>query len=138
GGRGENQRERQQRRKDEDPDQGYRLGKGGAFSVSIKTGHHVKTLAFAPSRRTPRAARAGVDEEHRTLARTNRRRNDRGTPSSPYWSSPMSPRRPLLLLLLALLASAAAAPAQAGDDRPTLYYIGDSTVRNGSGNGGNG
>lgn len=49
-----------------------------------------------------------------------------------------------VLALLATLSAAAHADAQApanaatADARPTIYYVGDSTVRNGSGNGGNG
>lgn len=45
--------------------------------------------------------------------------------------------RTLLMLTLGLAAATSAAAAQ-DDGRPTLWYIGDSTVRNGSGNGGNG
>lgn len=43
-----------------------------------------------------------------------------------------------LLLLIGLMTSPMAAAAQAADDLPTLFYIGDSTVRNGRGDGGNG
>jgi lysophospholipase L1-like esterase len=57
----------------------------------------------------------------------------------------MNACRPFLLLTLLAAAlaappaaSAQAAPAAERDGRPTLFYIGDSTVRNGSGSGGNG
>lgn len=44
--------------------------------------------------------------------------------------------------MLAMILPGAAALAQdagpSADERPTIYYVGDSTVRNGSGNGGNG
>lgn len=50
----------------------------------------------------------------------------------------MESRQSALLLAASMLALAAASPAHAQDDRPTIYYIGDSTVRNGRGDGGNG
>lgn len=50
----------------------------------------------------------------------------------------MPSSRIALLLIIALTTISAAAAAQAADERPTLYYIGDSTVRNGRGDGGNG
>ena len=43
-----------------------------------------------------------------------------------------------ILLVAGALLVPVAAIAQQPDERPTIYYIGDSTVRNGSGNGGNG